>query len=319
MRYFFRDSTLFLRGDFSAASTGIQGGIQKITTLLNHTVHKDFHQDPVRFLKRIVTSEGYSEAYFGLLTAVEMRNLCILQYDFITVFVTAGVADSSNEKSQTINIIVYSSEGLSHAALLESIIIVTEAKVKALHTMGYTCTGTSTDAVITACEGEVRHMYAGILTGPGRRIYSAVAFGVQEALKRGKGEIERSSPSFFIYSRYGGDHWVEWRREECPYYPCHFEGQRCDFCYCPFYPCLELDLGQWVESSSGGKVWSCSTCTLLHEPEITEYLKNYPEAPLTELKALRKRLKNKKGYPGIVSTKISDSSDCNLNDLLYQN
>ncbi|MDD1719319.1 MAG: cysteine-rich small domain-containing protein, partial [Methanoregulaceae archaeon] len=88
---------------------------------------------------------------------------------------------------------------------------------------------------------------------------------------------------------FGGEHWVEWNPEGCPYYPCHFEGQRCDYCYCPFYPCREEDLGQWVEGSGGGQVWNCSRCTLLHEPEVASYLKRNPEAALGELRAVRKK------------------------------
>jgi len=292
MRYFIRDSTLFLRGDFLAASTGINGGIRKVSTICNRTVPRDFeHEQPVRSLEQIIKREGYSDAFFGLLTAVEMRNLCILQYDFITVFVTAGVTNPKDDGPHTINILVYSGEGLSPGGLLESIITATEAKVKALQNMGYPFTGTTTDAIVIASEGEERHVYAGILTEPGRRIYPAVVFGVQEALKRHEGQIVRSGPSFFIFSRYGGERWVEWGKEECPYYPCHFEGQRCDFCYCPFYPCLDAGLGGWVDSSSGGEVWSCSTCTLLHKPEIASHFKKYPEASLSELKALLKRRK----------------------------
>ena len=30
---------------------------------------------------------------------------------------------------------------------------------------------------------------------------------------------------------------------ECEFYPCHFEGQYCDFCYCPFYPCGDSSTG----------------------------------------------------------------------------
>ncbi|MDD1670080.1 MAG: cysteine-rich small domain-containing protein, partial [Methanomicrobiales archaeon] len=101
---------------------------------------------------------------------------------------------------------------------------------------------------------------------------------------RYEGREERKAPSIFVYSRYGGDHWVEWTPEGCPYYPCHFEGQRCDFCYCPLYPCLDLSLGQWVESRKGGRVWNCAGCTLLHTPEVAEYLKKHPEAGLSELK-----------------------------------
>ncbi|MDP6613031.1 MAG: cysteine-rich small domain-containing protein, partial [Candidatus Hydrothermarchaeota archaeon] len=25
--------------------------------------------------------------------------------------------------------------------------------------------------------------------------------------------------------------------EKCEYYPCHFQGQDCTWCFCPFYPC----------------------------------------------------------------------------------
>jgi adenosylcobinamide hydrolase len=88
-----------------------------------------------------------------------------------------------------------------------------------------------------------------------------------------------------VFSRFQGDHWVEWIPEQCPYYPCHVPGQRCEFCYCPFYPCKDETLGQWVKSTSkNGPVWNCSGCTLLHEPLITEYLLAHPEAPLAELK-----------------------------------
>jgi len=291
MRYFIENSTLFLRGKFLAASTGINGGLNIVSTILNHTVPDNWsHNEPTRYLETIIAREGYSLEFFGLLTAVKMHNLCILQYDFVNVFITAGVTNPKSELPHTINIIVYTDEGFSQAALLETIITVTEAKVMALKAMGYAFTGTTTDAVVVACEGVLKHTYAGTLTAPGSRIYEAVVFGVKEALKRQEGLIKRSAPSFFIFSRYGGDHWVEWTSENCPYYPCHFEGQRCDFCYCPLYPCQDESLGKWVESSQGGMIWSCSGCSLLHEPKIAEYVKEYPEVRLKELKALKKRI-----------------------------
>lgn len=290
MRYFIRDSTLFIRGVFTAASTGIAGGTGKISTIVNHTVPLDFdHSNPEKYLELLVAGEGFSRDYYGLLTAVEMKDLCVLHYDFITVFITAGVSNPNPQGPNTINIVVYSSESLSEGALLETIITATEAKAHALRDMGFSFTGTSTDAVVVACEGEgVGHMYAGTLTEVGQRVYECVIFGVKEALKRHEGKIERAEPSLFIFSRYGGDHWVEWAAENCPYYPCHFEGQRCDFCYCPFYPCRDEELGAWVESSSGGTVWSCQNCILVHLPDVSDYLKKYPEASLEELKSLRK-------------------------------
>ncbi|MBN2109581.1 MAG: threonine-phosphate decarboxylase [Methanosarcinaceae archaeon] len=57
----------------------------------------------------------------------------------------------------------------------------------------------------------------------------------------------------------------------CEYYPCHFEGQDCTFCFCPFYPCKdERTGGQWIESSSGDNVWSCLYCNIIHEPEVVD-------------------------------------------------
>jgi len=292
MRYYLRNATLIIRGDFRAASTSINGGIGKVSTLLNHTIPPDWdHHDPVRVLRTIVAREGLPEDFFGLMTAVDMKNLCILQYDFITVFITAGIRNGETETQDTINIIISSREGLTDAALLGAIITATEAKVLALAKNGYSLSGTPTDAIIVASEGEPIHPYAGPATDLGKRITEAVIFGIPEALKRYEGATVRDSPSFFILSRYGGQHWVEWITEHCPYYPCHFPDQRCDFCYCPFYPCKDESLGQWVSSSSGnGIVWNCATCTLLHEPEMCQYLKQNPEVTLVELKARKKQV-----------------------------
>ena len=292
MRYFIRDTTLFLRGRFRAASTGINGGIADVTTILNHTVPRDFDDNPPRYLDLLTARHGLSREYFGLLTAVRMRHLCVLQYDFVTVFITAGVTNPTRhdpDSPHTINIIVYSREGMSDAALLETIITTTGAKAQALHDLGYDFPGTTTDAVAVACDRDTAsaHTYAGTLTEVGRRVHAAVLYGVPEALARQQGKVRRSEPSFFIYSRYGGDHWVEWQKEGCPYYPCHFPGQRCDYCYCPYYPCVDEELGEWVESSGGGRVWGCAGCTLLHVPEVADYVKRNPEATLAELKRLR--------------------------------
>ena len=42
---------------------------------------------------------------------------------------------------------------------------------------------------------------------------------------------------------------------ECEFYPCHWDGQYCDFCYCPFYPCGDSSTGgEWIK---GKNVWNC--------------------------------------------------------------
>jgi Zn-finger protein len=55
---------------------------------------------------------------------------------------------------------------------------------------------------------------------------------------------------------------------ECSYYPCHFRGQNCSLCFCPFYPCEDPELGKLVDSNRGGKVWSCVDCFWIHRSDV---------------------------------------------------
>lgn len=58
-------------------------------------------------------------------------------------------------------------------------------------------------------------------------------------------------------------------RTNCEYYPCHFDGQDCTFCFCPFYPCGdERTGGHMVVRRTGGEVWSCAGCDLVHRPVV---------------------------------------------------
>jgi len=290
MRYYLDPNTLFVRGAFRAASTVVAGGIRSVSTLMIHTVPAGWsHDAPAKELDRVAAAAGIGDACFGLLTTVPVQNLCVLQYDFVTVFITAGIHNEPASTTGTINIIVYSSEGMEDAALLETILVATEAKAEALLEAGYTITGTSTDAVIAACEGATKHQYAGRITDVGRRVRDAVKKGVPEALRRNENGVDHREPAFFIYSRFKGEHWVEWTPHNCPYYPCHFPGQRCDFCYCPFYPCRNEELGRWTAGLNGGGVWNCASCTLLHEPLVADYLNKYPESSLEELVRLVKK------------------------------
>lgn len=61
------------------------------------------------------------------------------------------------------------------------------------------------------------------------------------------------------------------KRENCEYYPCHFEGQDCTFCYCPFYSCQdERGGGKFIPSTKSGQVWSCVDCYIPHIPHVVE-------------------------------------------------
>src|SRR5208337_3080575 len=109
------------RGAFRAASTGISGGIRSVTTLFNHTVPADWgHTGPEKEIELVAAAAGTGQDMLGLLTAVPIPTLCVLQYDFITVFVTAGIRQKQvgEHAAKTINIIICSSEGMEDSALL---------------------------------------------------------------------------------------------------------------------------------------------------------------------------------------------------------
>jgi adenosylcobinamide hydrolase len=296
MRYYLDTNTLFIRGDFRAASTGTTGGIRSVSTLFNHTVSPGSgHVDTAKELELVAAAAGIDRDVFGLLTTVPVSQTVALQYDFVTVFITAGIRREPPASTGSVSIIVCSREGVDDPALLETIMVATEAKAEALQAMGLPLTGTPADAVIAASEGPVAHRSAGRLSEVGKRVREGVLHGLPEALRRhdapGK---EGGTPAFFIFSRFRGEHWIEWTPDNCPYYPCHFAGQACDFCYCPFYPCRDEALGQWAESANGGKIWNCANCGLLHEPEIANYCKRYPGASRDELMRLYKKSRKEK-------------------------
>lgn len=62
--------------------------------------------------------------------------------------------------------------------------------------------------------------------------------------------------------------------KSCEYYPCHFQGQDCAWCFCPFYPCLDsLTGGKYKKSSrTGRKVWSCIDCHWVHHGKVSRII-----------------------------------------------
>ncbi|MGL4670290.1 MAG: precorrin-3B C(17)-methyltransferase [Methanobacteriaceae archaeon] len=65
---------------------------------------------------------------------------------------------------------------------------------------------------------------------------------------------------------------VTGENKSCEYYPCHKEGQSCDFCYCPFYPCGDGSTGgHWIKDKN---VWSCQNCTWIHESATVECIQS---------------------------------------------
>lgn len=59
---------------------------------------------------------------------------------------------------------------------------------------------------------------------------------------------------------------------DCEYHPCHFKGQNCSFCYCPFYLCNDGDLGTEIHSRKTDEpIWDCSPCLFNHRNDVVEY------------------------------------------------
>ena len=59
---------------------------------------------------------------------------------------------------------------------------------------------------------------------------------------------------------------------QCDYHPSHFNGQDCTFCYCPFYPCEDTDLGDFIVGRRGQRIWNCSDCLFIHRTPVVKYV-----------------------------------------------
>ena len=76
---------------------------------------------------------------------------------------------------------------------------------------------------------------------------------------------------------------------ECEYYPCHWDGQYCDFCYCPFYPCGDSSTGgEWIK---GKNVWNCKDCHWPHQKDAVNCIRGPLEEILEEVDDLKKKKK----------------------------
>ncbi len=309
MRYYIKDNSLIIRGDFYACSSGIDGGIREVTTIFNHTVPTEsVYRFSEREMENLTRKHGMTpEKSFGLITSIPMDRVCVLNNDYIDLFVTAGSPKDipvSIDDPCGINIILLIHEPLSDQALLSAIITATEAKASAirdiennedfdiwesaLENFDLDHCGNGMDAVIVAADKKGDNPFYGTASVLGMKIFETVREGVKRALDYSMQEKQKG-PYYIIRTNIGEEHWHLWNQNGCQYYPCHFKGQRCNFCYCPLYPCKDESLGEFVSRSNGqDRIWSCSKCTLNHEPAVVSHLLRNPEAKLDELKRISK-------------------------------
>jgi len=58
--------------------------------------------------------------------------------------------------------------------------------------------------------------------------------------------------------------------KHCKYYPCHNVLEDCTFCYCPFYPCLNKNLGYYIIGKKNKNIWSCQDCSWIHKKGVVD-------------------------------------------------
>lgn len=112
----------------------------------------------------------------------------------------------------------------------------------------------------------------------------------------------------------------------CRYYPCHFDGQDCTWCFCPFYPCMDrLTGGRPTKIGRTEEItWSCKNCDWIHEPLVAAHvlsellnaagtIDKIPRKALTRI-----RLKILKGGPSFEKSNVDKSKGANLRQKLLQ-
>jgi iron complex transport system ATP-binding protein len=191
------------------SSSVLGGGFARTRYILNHHVEKDFnHDSPGSYLKKISLTLGIRGKVIGMMTAADLRNLTLKKASRgdlkVCALVTGGISNAAGvgEKATypspqpgTINIILLIDGRLTEAAMVGTIITITEAKSFALRELDIKsaknerdATGTSTDAVVIACteRGGVIN-YAGTGTVLGELIGRTVLRAAKEAIVKQEG------------------------------------------------------------------------------------------------------------------------------------
>ncbi len=184
---------LSLPADHAVLSSAVfNGGFSQADTIINIKVPKSLHDSenvvtPEQTLAAYAKQVGCNGNTVGMMTAASMDSLTVATEEvgdeLIAVLVTSGLSNPrragdpadyphlSNEPPEpgTINTIIYSSLALTRAAMVEAVMIATEAKASVLQDFAVRspvsqaiATGTGTDSVALACAlGHSPLQYAG--------------------------------------------------------------------------------------------------------------------------------------------------------------
>ncbi len=188
------------------SSAILNGGLVYADHIVNRKVAKDasYSEPPEINLLNYISTNGWESNVVGMMTAAPMESLCIEKACIdgveLAVLVTTGLDNARrvgdradvqdllkiSEEVGTINLILVCSAKLTEAAMIEAVMIVTEAKVAALQELkvlspvsGGLATGTGTDAIAVVSGnglGEIAFCGKHVLLGEwiGRLVIKAV-------------------------------------------------------------------------------------------------------------------------------------------------
>jgi adenosylcobinamide amidohydrolase len=174
------------------ASGPLGGGLGLRTWVVNATVDTGYaRMDPDLHLLGIAHDLDLALPGVGMLTAVDVGEAVTAEDGGVHVVATVGLGhptwaaapdgDLRRADPGTINIAAWVPVPLSPAALVNSALTITEAKVQALWAYGVEATGTATDATCVASVGNGRpEPYGGPRSTWGARLARAVYAAVGE-------------------------------------------------------------------------------------------------------------------------------------------
>ncbi len=196
------------------SSAVLNGGVVQASHIINMKVSKDdtSAESPEQTLLSYAATAGWRGTMVGMMTAASMNSFRINKESEqgveITVLVTSGLSNSRrvgdyaenrimnlhSGEAGTINIVVLSSAALTDAAMVEALLIVTEAKAAALQeaeiispVSNKIATGTGTDSVaVVSGYGKETIAYCGkhVLFGEilGRLVMKTIASSIKWAV-----------------------------------------------------------------------------------------------------------------------------------------
>ncbi len=190
-------------GHRMVSSAVLGGGLGPRSWVLNAQVaHGYTRRDPEAHLAEIAAAAGATGPGVGMMTAADILSTRASAYDGgAQALVTAGTgvhgwaaaqdAAGAPYRPGTINLLVALPVALSDAALVNSVMTATEAKVQALLDHGLDASGTPTDAVCVAARvprpGEPVEEFAGPRSLWGARLARAVHEATLRALLQERG------------------------------------------------------------------------------------------------------------------------------------